>query len=79
MHEGFVRVRDIPETRAVGISGRVGRARGICSYGRYGKSDTHLTLASAPKFSARVPCTWVTNTCDCWPASGARCDECKAV
>lgn len=77
MREGYVRVKDIPETRALGIAGRLGRARGI-TIRTHHLATTCLGLKD-PKFFKTVPCAWLENTCQCWPASDDRCEHCKDI
>lgn len=76
MHEGFVVVKDLPETRALGIAGLRGRARGIRATA-HGWATTQLSVPGF--FEPRAPCDWLENTCRCWPASGKRCDKCRDI
>lgn len=75
MREGYVRVRDLPETRRLGIAGCRGRARGIRS-----TRDATTTQLSLPGyFNRAAPCEWLENTCECWPGSEMCCNECRDI
>ena len=80
MHEGFVSVIDCADTRALGIAGTRGRARGIRVGGELPAMTSYTPTGSDPKaWPLQVRCAWLRNTCTCWPASGRRCDQCRDI
>lgn len=76
LREGFVRVKDLPETRELGIAGLRGRARGLHAAAD-GVTTTQLSVPGF--FKERAPCVWLENTCRCWPGSVDRCDQCRDI